>query len=131
MDGLVFVVGAEHAPHLEHALGAHLRHLRETGAKAPPEIADLWKWSQLVVRGLALPSHPSGEEDPHVGLLLTLPQVATELGCGVTKVKRLIAEGKLATVQFEGVRRVRRTDLQDYAASLRPSRQPKARRGGA
>jgi excisionase family DNA binding protein len=131
MDGLVFLVGAEHAPHLERALGAHLRHLRETGVKAPPEIVDLWKWAQTVARGLTLPVPSSGEEDLPVCLLLTLPQVATELGCGVTKVKRLIAEEKLPTVQFEGVRRVRRTDLQDYAARLEPSPspQPKAKKG--
>lgn len=118
VNGLVFVVSAEHAIHLDRALSSHLRHLQDAGVPAPVDLVELWNWAKMVRHGLASPLPLPEEEDAPKAHLLSLPQVAAELGCGVTKVKRLIAGGKLPTVLFEGVRRVRRADLEAYEAGL-------------
>ena len=50
--------------------------------------------------------------------LLTLAQAAEQLGCSESKVKALIAAGKLPVIDFGGVRRVRRVDLEAFVERL-------------
>jgi excisionase family DNA binding protein len=50
--------------------------------------------------------------------LLTDREVATELRMGLTKIRRLIREGTIPSVQIDGHRRVRSTRLQEYLEGL-------------
>ena len=105
------------AGQLVYALTNHMRWCRERGLMVAPGLSAAWKQAQVVARGL------SGEElddPPHSDvvepLLLTLPQAAELLGCSVSKVKSMIAKGQLPTVDFDGVRRIRRTDVENLVA---------------
>ena len=63
---------------------------------------------------------------PPQRLLLSVAEVATELGCGRDTVYALLTSGALPSVRLGGrLRRIRRTDLTDYVDSLtvsKPSR---------
>jgi excisionase family DNA binding protein len=119
MTGLQFVVGAEHAPILDAALPPLLRRYREAGMQAPADIVELAKWARLVTSGLALAPTAIPPDDAPMVSLLSFTAVATELGCSLSKVKKLVADGKLATVDFDGVRRVHRDDLEVFLQALR------------
>lgn len=121
---LAFVVPAELAPTIDAALTPLLRRMRQEGIQAQAGALELAAWAQVVVRGLSLPSGPAGVEDAPMTttLLLSLPDVAAELACSVSKVKKLVDSGALPTVDFDGVRRVTREDLDGYVQSLRAGR---------
>lgn len=52
-------------------------------------------------------------------MMLSVPEVAAELGCGRDTVYALIASGKLPSVLIgERLRRVRRQDLERFIAEL-------------
>lgn len=52
--------------------------------------------------------------------LLTIPEVAIHLRRGRTTAYRLIASGDIPSVDVGGARRVRKSDLEAYMASLVP-----------
>jgi excisionase family DNA binding protein len=59
---------------------------------------------------------------PQARLLLSVPEVAAELGCGRDTVYTLMTTGALPSVTLCGrLRRVRRADLLAYVASLATS----------
>ena len=59
----------------------------------------------------------------HPRMMLTVPEVAAELGCGRDTVYALIASGNLPSVLIGArLRRVRRQDLEQYIADLPQSR---------
>lgn len=63
---------------------------------------------------------------PQGRLMLSVPEVAAELGCGRDTVYALIASGTLPSVVIsERLRRIRRRDLEQYVADL-PLSQPLA-----
>lgn len=51
-------------------------------------------------------------------IMLTVPETARALRCGVTKVRELIKSGAIPSVRIGGLRRVRFTDLEDYVRNL-------------
>ena len=60
--------------------------------------------------------------DPGRRMLLSVPEVAAELGCGRDTVYALLSSGLLPSVRVGArLRRIRRQDLQAYVASLEPS----------
>lgn len=119
MTGLQFTVGAEHAAILDAALAPILRRYREAGMRAPADIEALAQWARVVKSALSVDLPLDLPDDAPVALLLSLPDVATELACSVSKVKKIVADGLLATVDFDGVRRVHRDDLDAYVQGLR------------
>lgn len=120
---LQIVIDAEMAPHLAAALEDYARRRRANGLPAVDGLSAALKWSQVVARGLRLPVERQVLEDARMpSLLLSMPQVAVELGCSKTKVESLIKAGRLKVVDFEGVRRVRRVDLEAYLDGLGGSR---------
>ena len=55
-------------------------------------------------------------------MLLSITEVATELGCGRDTVYALLSTGALPSVRLGGrLRRIRRTDLRAYVNSLATS----------
>ena len=61
--------------------------------------------------------------EPGHRMLLSVPEVAAELGCGRDTVYALLSAGLLPSVRVGArLRRVRRQDLHAYVASLEPSR---------
>ena len=54
-------------------------------------------------------------------MLLTIPEVAAELGCGRDTVYALISRGDLPSVHIGKLRRIRLTDLTTYVDSLTES----------
>jgi excisionase family DNA binding protein len=120
LTGLQFTVGAEHAPILDRALELLFKQMADCGIRPSADALELRQWAQVVLRGLALPPAGLPADDGPVPQLLTIPDAAGELRCGVTKVKKLIATGQLPTVDFDGVRRIRRADLDAYVAGLAP-----------
>ncbi len=59
---------------------------------------------------------------PPQRLLLSVAEVAAELGCGRDTVYALLTAGALPSVRLGGrLRRIRRTDLNTYVDSLTPS----------
>lgn len=121
MTGLAFTLNAALAPHLDAALAAHLRRLREAGIRAPVDLVDLAEWARLVTRGLSAPLECLAADDAPMAQLLSFPAAAAELGCSASKVKKLVAAGAIPTVDFDGVRRIRRSDLDAFVAGLGPS----------
>ena len=63
----------------------------------------------------ALGAGPTGASGDR---LLKLPEVADELRVSVKTVRRLIDEGKLASVKVRWVRRVWRSEFERYLATL-------------
>lgn len=119
MTALVIQLDAEVAPHLARALSGHLRWCRDNGVTVPDGLIEALEWAQVVVRGLNSPSPlPGDDSGPVEPLILTLPQTAELLGCSVTKVKTLIDTGQLLAVDFGGVRRVRRADIDVFLEHL-------------
>jgi excisionase family DNA binding protein len=60
--------------------------------------------------------------EPDMRMLLSIPEVAVELGCGRDTVYSLLSSGLLTSVRVGArLRRIRRQDLQTYVASLEPS----------
>jgi excisionase family DNA binding protein len=56
-------------------------------------------------------------------MLMTVPEVARELGCGRDTVYALLASGDLPSVRLAGrLRRSRRGDLEAFVASMVSSR---------
>ena len=61
--------------------------------------------------------------DPAPRMLMSVGDVAAELGCGRDTVYSLLASGRLPSVLIgERLRRIRRSDLEAYVATLTPSR---------
>lgn len=118
MTAAQLVVAADLAPHVAVALEYHLRRCREQGVPVPDGLVDLRDWAVVVQRGLSSPPPVPESDTGPVVLLLTLPSVAEQLGCSLSTVKRLIADGDLPTVRLAGVRRVRRVDLEEYVDRL-------------
>ncbi|WP_456789611.1 helix-turn-helix transcriptional regulator [Cellulomonas sp. P5_C5] len=59
------------------------------------------------------------DEAPHARILLSVSDVAAELGCGRDTVYGLLGSGRLPSVLIgERLRRVRRPDLEQYIAGL-------------
>lgn len=117
---LAFIVRPELAPELDRALELLFKQMADGGIRASAGALELRQWAQVVIRGLALASVAVSADDGPVAQLLTIPDAAGELRCGVTKVKKLIATGALPTVDFHGVRRIRRQDLDEFVAGLPP-----------
>lgn len=68
------------------------------------------------------------DQAPATRVLLSVTDVAAELGCGRDTVYGLLAAGCLPSVLVgQRLRRIRRPDLQEYIASL-PSTPPVSRR---
>lgn len=64
-------------------------------------------------------SNPTTAEVPLPRMMLSVSEVAAELGCGRDTVYTLIASGQLASVLVgERLRRIRRPDLERYIAGL-------------
>lgn len=126
MSGLQFAIGAEHAPIIEAAATLLLRHYKSAGIRAPAVLQEMAEWASVVLRGLSVAPLDVPVHDGPVAVLLSIPAAAAELGCSPSKVKRLIASGRLATVDFDGVRRIHRTDLDAYTDALR-QRSPRER----
>lgn len=119
MTALVLQVDADLAPHVARALSTHLAWCRTNGVTVPDGLAEVLKWSQVVARGLSSPPALDVTDDVVVEpLILTIPQVAELLGCGQTKVKTLVDAGQLPVVDFGGVRRVRRADVDAFIEKL-------------
>lgn len=58
----------------------------------------------------------------HLRMLLTVAEVAAELGCCRDTVYQLLTSGALPSVRIAGrLRRIRRTDLHTYITTLTPS----------
>ena len=58
-------------------------------------------------------------EAPRERMMLSVNEVAAELGCGRDTVYTLLASGRLQSVVVgERLRRIRRPDLEQYIASL-------------
>lgn len=56
-------------------------------------------------------------------MLLSVAEVAAELGCGRDTVYTLLSDGALPSVRLGGrLRRIRRDDLEAFVAELRTSR---------
>ena len=67
-------------------------------------------------------SNATVDETPRPKMMLSVPEVAAELGCGRDTVYALLASGKLTSVKVgERLRRIRRPDLDRYIAELPPS----------
>jgi excisionase family DNA binding protein len=61
--------------------------------------------------------------DAATRMLMTVPEVARELGCGRDTVYALLASGDLPSVRLAGrLRRIRRGDLEAFVASMVSSR---------
>lgn len=114
------MVEPQHAAHLAMALDAHFRRCREQGVPVPDGLRECHRWAVVVREGLSSPAPLPAPDDAGVVLLYTLPQVAEQLGCSLSSVKRLIEDGALPVVRPLGARRVRRTDLEAFVASLPP-----------
>jgi len=55
-------------------------------------------------------------------MLLSVTDVASELGCGRDTVYALLADGALPSVRLGGrLRRIRRCDLESFVGQMRPS----------
>jgi excisionase family DNA binding protein len=64
----------------------------------------------------------SGATDTGPRMLLSVAEVAAELGCGRDTVYTLLSSGLLPSVLVGArLRRIRRPDLQAFVASLEPS----------
>ena len=62
------------------------------------------------------------DRKPDARMLLSVKEVAVELGCGRDTVYSLLSSGLLTSVRVGArLRRIRRQDLQTYIASLEPS----------
>lgn len=55
---------------------------------------------------------------PRPPLLLTVPQVADELGVSVSVAKQLVARGTVPSVKLNGCRRIRYDALAEYVSHL-------------
>lgn len=56
-------------------------------------------------------------------MLLSIAEVAAELGCGRDTVYALLTSGVLPSVRLgDRLRRIRRRDLEAFVAQMRPSR---------
>ncbi len=65
--------------------------------------------------------HPATDTAPR--MLLSVTEVAAELGCGRDTVYALLTTGALPSVRLgDRLRRIRRHDLEAFVAELRPSR---------
>ena len=116
---LQLVVAPELAPHLARALADHLRYCRTNGIPVTDGLAEVQKWAEVVARGLSSPLPlTAGDDGTVLPLILTFNQAADLLGCSVSKVKTLIAAGQLPAVDFGGVRRVRRVDIEAFVERL-------------
>ena len=68
-------------------------------------------------------SHATIDEAPRPKMMLSVAEVATELGCGRDTVYALLASGQLASVRIsDRLRRVRRVDLIRFVDELAESR---------
>lgn len=66
---------------------------------------------------------PAAAPAAHPRMMLSVPEVAAELGCCRDTVYALITSGQLPSVLIgERLRRVRRQDLEQYIADLPQSR---------
>lgn len=64
-------------------------------------------------------SHATIDEMPRPKMMLSVAEVAAELGCGRDTVYALLASGQLASVRVgERLRRIRRPDLERYIGEL-------------
>lgn len=108
--------------HVATALQAHARACRNDGDRLPPELEALraclsQAWEGPEGTKLAL----RGPMSQHPPMLLTIAQAADQLALSERQVKRLIADGRLASVRIGTARRVRRADLAAFVAGLAPS----------
>lgn len=68
-------------------------------------------------------SHVVLDEQPQPRMMLSVDEVATELGCGRDTVYALLAAGQLPSVRIsDRLRRVRRADLVRFVDGLAESR---------
>lgn len=119
MTAVQLVVPAELAGHVAVALELYAARCREQAYAVPDGLLDLREWAVVVHRGLSSPEAPPPLDSASVvGVLLRLPVVAERLGCSLSTVKRLVADGELPAVLFHGQRRVRTEDLDAFIAGL-------------
>lgn len=112
--------------HLLAALVPHVRKLRRNGGSAPPEL-------EVFMRGLATPETATARRRPPpldesgaapesaaMPLYVNYAEAGRLLGISKRTVERGVARGELPAVVVLGAKRIRRRDLEAYAASLRP-----------
>ncbi|WP_369222447.1 helix-turn-helix domain-containing protein [Streptomyces sp. R39] len=108
--------------HLAIALRDRARQLRRDGRTLPArlvELADTLSQSRPATTGQPLPvSDTSGDLEP--AWLLSSTEAARLLGCSTRTLDRRAAAGEVPSVQDGNRRRYRRTDLQQYVATLAP-----------
>lgn len=115
---------AADALHLAKGMAMYARWARDNGIQLPeavrrlPEVAH-----QEASEGQGGPSFPSLDELAHGGVVpeaLTYEAAAAFLGVSRTTLKRLVASGALPLVSVGGPKRIRRADLTEYLADLKP-----------
>lgn len=115
--------------HLAAALKAHIRELRRDGLPIPPTLVELA--AVAATGGQARPSLDDAVASADAAamdqLALDYRAAGARLGVSDRSVRRLIADGKLPSVDVAGCVRIRMADLQDYLAAL-PARAERATR---
>jgi excisionase family DNA binding protein len=61
-------------------------------------------------------------------LLLKVPDAATELGVSRAKLWQWVADGRIRSVKIDGMRRIRRVDLEEFIDGLGGKRAQTSRR---
>ncbi|CAN5860351.1 hypothetical protein BH23ACT8_BH23ACT8_15700 [soil metagenome] len=111
------------AAHLAAAIRQHRRSMAAHGHPHPAALLDLEAAFTSRARrgpGGATLADPAGivDDQPMDSVLLTTPRAAELLSLSPRTVKRLVADGRLASVKIGGARRIRRADLDRYAEGL-------------
>jgi excisionase family DNA binding protein len=120
-----FEIADEMVPHLALAVAYYRREiLPRDGMPTPPELVEVQEWATKAARhGQARPTLAGAaatSDDRLVSLLLMQSEVADMLRSSTRTVRRLTAAGKLRAVSLEGSTRYRRSDVEEYVASLGP-----------
>lgn len=113
------------ALHLATALDIHAGTCRANGVTMPDELRAVAALAWSVAKGdhggpqgpnVALPAGPAHPAP----MLLTIAEAAEALRLSERKVKRLVANGTIASVLIDSARRIRVDDLAAYVDSLGP-----------
>jgi excisionase family DNA binding protein len=116
------------ALHVAVAIDLHAKTCRANGMPFPPELADLAKTCWRHAKGDSDRQEPTSlaelsreVQGGPVVLLVDVSEAAEMLGVSSRQVERLVASGALPSVKVGASRRIRRSDLEAFVASLPPS----------